>query len=103
MNYLEFFQTALSFMVKPDKRKLIWNSFHFNKLNGLEIGGPSDIFKLKGYFPVYLFASKIDGVNFSNETVWEGTLKQGNNYNYYKNKFGYQYIAEATNLGFIEK
>lgn len=68
---------------------------------GIEIGGPSDFFKSRSYFPVYLFAKRIDGVNFSVNTVWEGELKEGDYYRYFKNKIGTQYIKEATDLNQI--
>lgn len=74
----------------------------FNNLNGLEIGGPSSIFRVKGIFPVYVFAKNIDGVNFSESTIWEGKLKAGSRFNYFDQLAGYQYIAEATDLNMIE-
>jgi len=51
---------------------------------------------------VYPIISKLDGVNFSNETLWEGAINSGLNFNYFRNKKGYQYIAEATDLGLIK-
>ena len=39
---------------------------------GLEIGGPSKIFRKA--IPVYPKAEKIDFVNFSNSTMWEGKI-----------------------------
>ena len=44
----------------------------------------------------------MDGVNFSSETVWEGKIKKGLNYDYFKNKVGFQYITEATDLKEID-
>jgi SAM-dependent methyltransferase len=74
--------------------------YYFKNKNGIEIGGPSGIFNVSGYLPLYNIAHSIDGVNFSNNTVWEGTLQEGNTYKYY-NKTGYQYIAEGDNLSNI--
>lgn len=65
---------------------------------GIEIGGPSSFFKVKGGMPVYLYAAQVDGVNFSNDTVWEGSIQKGYNYQYFDDKKGYQFIAEATDL-----
>jgi SAM-dependent methyltransferase len=101
MNLLEFIVTTISYIRQPNKRKLIDQAKQFKQLNGIEIGGPSDIFKLKGAIPIYLYANQVDGVNFSNATIWEGSIQEGNNYNYQKNDFGYQYIAEGTNLSAI--
>lgn len=93
--------TVGSYVRRPDKRLLIRYSMKLKGMTGLEIGGPSPIFSLKGYFPVYLFAKNIDGVNYSTNTVWEGNIKEGLNFRFY-NKIGFQYIKEATNLLQIE-
>jgi len=98
MNIADSIITLLSYARQPQKRNLIKEAYALKGKTGIEIGGPTALFGLKGSFPVYLFAERIDGVNFSNETVWEGKIQQGNNYRYYKNKTGYQFIAEATDL-----
>jgi len=72
-----------------------------NKI-GIEIGGPSSIFNKKGTIPVYLIAKKIDGCNFSNQTTWEGNIAEGYTYNYFKNKSGYQFIREGSDLSIIK-
>ena len=43
--------------------------------SGIEVGGPSIIFRT--VLPLYRVVSHLDGVNFSNMTMWEGSLKQG--------------------------
>jgi SAM-dependent methyltransferase len=44
----------------------------------------------------------LDNCNFNKETIWEESLKNGRNFQYYPGKEpGEQYISEATNLGFI--
>ena len=75
--------------------------FFINK-KGIEIGGPSSIFKTGQILPVYSDAEQIDGVNFSNQTVWENTIHSGLNYRYEVNKIGYQHILEASDLSYIE-
>src|SRR5215216_66239 len=90
--------TVLSYLFKPAKRKLIRLSYELKSKTGLEIGGPSSIFGLKGYFPVYVFADHIDGVNFSNETIWEGKIGEGQNFRYFEDKTGHQFIDEASEL-----
>ena len=94
--------TIVSYLRQPEKRSLINIAKTFKGLKGIEIGGPSSIFSLRGALPVYLFAEKVDGVNFSNKTIWEGKIKEGENYNYYKNLFGYQYIAEGSDLSLLK-
>lgn len=66
-------------------------------LSGVEIGGPSDIFKYK--IPIYANCKSLDFVNFSQTTIWEGTLTS--NTKYFRGKSGKQYISEATNLSFF--
>lgn len=78
----------------PDSNS--WISLIKNK-SGLEIGGPSGIFPSNNYLPIYPFVQSLDGVNFSNKTIWEGEIEQGKNY-VYDGKKGFQFIAEGTNL-----
>lgn len=101
MNISALITTVISFIIKPQKRALIRIANTLKGKTGLEIGGPSGFFALKSYCPVYLFAKQVDGVNFSNETVWEGAIEQGLNYAYTADKKGFQYIAEASNLDAI--
>jgi SAM-dependent methyltransferase len=71
----------------------------FKNKTGLEIGGPSDIFKRKKYIPVYPLSKRVDGVNFSTNTIWENTIIEGLNYKYDRTASpGYQYIKEGTDL-----
>lgn len=102
MSISNLVQTAVSFLIQPSKRKLIRIAKSLSGSKGLEVGGPSSLFGLRGYCPVYIFAASIDGVNFSNETVWEGKLSEGNTFAYFPGKTGYQFIAEATDLSKIE-
>jgi SAM-dependent methyltransferase len=98
----DYFITFLSYIKRKEKRSLIQKAISFNNQSGIEIGGPSELFRPKGQLPIYVFAKKVNGVNFSNATIWEGQLNQGNNYQYYASKIGYQYIAEASELEFID-
>ncbi len=69
---------------------------------GLEIGGPSSIFKSKGVFPIYNDAGNLDNCNYSGSTMWEGTIKEGANFIFNNLKpAGKQYICESTDLSQI--
>lgn len=68
--------------------------------SGLEVGGPSTIFKT--VLPVYQAVSTLDGVNFSCSTMWEGEIRGGAGFYYLGNRSGVQYIADATDLSEIE-
>ena len=70
---------------------------------GLEVGGPSVVFCNDGILPLYRSIKSLDVCNFSEETIWEGTLKEGYNYRYEESKpAGFQYILDAVNLTSIE-
>ena len=70
---------------------------------GLEVGGPSDIFKKRGHVPVYSIAARIDNCNFAGNTTWEGAISEGFAFIFDNRKPpGRQYIAEASNLQCIE-
>lgn len=85
---------------KKIPRHTEWKNLLADKC-GIEIGGPSPIYKSTGFLPVYPFIKSLDGVNFSNSTVWEGKLSEGLFYKY-EDKTGYQYIAEGSSMPMIE-
>lgn len=103
MKFFQYIVTLISWLKNPQKRHLISLSRGLKDKTGLEVGGPSGFFSLKSPFPVYIFAKRIDGVNFSTETVWEGTIREGFNYDYAAGKKGYQYICEASELTGVPK
>lgn len=82
----------------PERKK--WQQLFENK-KALEIGGPSGVFGNAGYLPLYSLVQKLDGVNFDENTVWEGTIKEGEYYRYDDN-VGHQFIAEGTNISQIQ-
>ena len=89
--------TMISYGKQPSKRRLIREAYEFRNKTGLEIGGPTKMFGLRGTFPIYLFARKVDNVNYGRETFF-GNYQEGMTYNYHRGKFGRQFIAEATSL-----
>jgi SAM-dependent methyltransferase len=98
MTLFEKIVTFISYLKQPAKRRMIQLAETFEGLVGIEVGGPSPFFSFKSASPIYLYAKKIDGVNFSNNTLWEGKIDEGNLYTYYKNKKGFQFIGEAAEL-----
>jgi SAM-dependent methyltransferase len=71
----------------------------FEGRKGVEIGGPSAIFRRRGCIPVYPIAAHIDNCNFGSNTVWQGTVREGETFFFDGGKsLGRQYIAEAGNL-----
>lgn len=64
--------------------------------SGIEIGGPSIFFR--HVLPIYPVVSALDGVNFSQETLWEGVIQAGDHFEYARGRAGRQFIAEATDL-----
>ena len=80
----------------PICKKLLKNSV------GLEIGGPSKVFSRAGILPVYPILKGLDNCNFSDKTTWEGTIIEGETFQYDVNhEFGRQYISEASDLQVI--
>jgi SAM-dependent methyltransferase len=81
-------------------RARCWHSVAplFPGRRGLEIGGPSQLFRPGGLLPVYPVLASLDGVNFSTETVWEGKLREGDPYRFDGDRAGRQYIREITDL-----
>jgi len=101
MNISAWVQTTASYILSPQKRPFIELAKQFVGKKGIEIGGPSALFNLKGAFPIYLYAQLVDGVNFSDSTIWEGQISNGD-YHYCHHKIGKQFIAEGFDLSFIE-
>src|SRR5262249_40418060 len=65
----------------------------------LEGGGPTGLFKAGGLLPVYQFASALDNCNFTTQTIWEGTIREGQTFQFNPHRAaGRQFIAEATDL-----
>ena len=89
MNFSAWAQTTASYLLSPNKRPYIELAKQYEGLNGIEIGGPSALFNLKGAFPIYLYAQSVDGVNFSDSTIWEGQISNGD-YHYSQHKIGKQ-------------
>lgn len=63
---------------------------------GLEIGGPSDIFKTK--LPIYNVIGGLDGLNFSHNNLWSHENTDPTIFSWGKGKFGKKFIAEAADL-----
>ncbi|OGW76067.1 MAG: hypothetical protein A2Z72_01710 [Omnitrophica bacterium RBG_13_46_9] len=71
--------------------------------NGLEIGGPSNIFRENDILPVYPFIANLDDYSFNRPVEHRGRLlREGFTYEYSKyKKKGYQYIGDAVDLAQI--
>jgi len=69
---------------------------------GLEIGGPSRMFSREGLLPIYPIIQGLDNCNFSQNTVWEGTIREEAGFQYDADRpKGRQYIAEAIDLSMV--
>lgn len=66
---------------------------------GIEVGGPSKVFRT--VLPLYEHVGGLDGVNFSTDTLWEGRITPGQNFDYGASRPGRQYVSEATELSEI--
>lgn len=72
----------------------------FKDKSGIEIGGKSFIFSVKGPTPFYTIIKQLDNINFNNKTFW-GDFNEGENFYFIDNKTGKQIIADATDLSVI--
>lgn len=70
---------------------------HVAGKKGIEIGGPSDAFNHTIPF-LYEKIKNLDGVNFSERTIWEGSIKEGKTFRWGRDKIGWQFIADGTSL-----
>jgi SAM-dependent methyltransferase len=68
---------------------------------GLEIGGPTPMFRRGGLLPIYHLFDRVDNCNFSPSTIWEGTIDRGPTFRFDRHRPpGHQFIAEAVELRF---
>ena len=64
--------------------------------------GPT-VWLFRYIIPIYRSATALDGVNFSNNTIWEGDIgANAGRYPYYKDRVGRQFISEAADLSKIQ-
>jgi len=70
---------------------------HLAGKNGLEIGGPSEIFRPGRLIPVYERFGKIDHCNFSSQTIWSDAADRKK----FGPHLGKQFVAEASDLSMI--
>lgn len=67
--------------------------------DGIEIAGPSSIFRENGYYPAYALARSLDNVNYSPQTRWHGEMDKGSQFIFNNQKKpGTQIINEAGAL-----
>ena len=65
--------------------------------SGIEIGGPSELFRT--LLPAYPHVARLDNVNYSASTVWEGQIAEGETFRFDPDRpAGRQYVCEATEL-----
>jgi SAM-dependent methyltransferase len=84
------------------RRIYLESSSLFTNKNGVEIGGPSQVFSVNGPMPLYKDLGSLDNVNYSNKTFWS-SADEGNNFVYSKTKpSGNQIISDAINLDKIQ-
>lgn len=66
---------------------------------GLEIGGPSALFRARHLLPVYPRVRLLDNCTFSTTTIWERELREGPTYSPPGvHSKGYQFVNDATEL-----
>lgn len=72
---------------------------YFAGKHGLEIGGPSGIFRDRSLLPVYAAAASCDNLNFSSTTVRQASVEGGDTFRYHRRrKPGRQFIGEGSSM-----
>lgn len=67
--------------------------------DGIEIGGPSPLFRQGDPLPVYPLARRIDNCEFAINTYWHGSMEPGWTFRFDERKPpGYQHVVEAVTL-----
>jgi SAM-dependent methyltransferase len=97
MTFLYFFLKIRKFIFYP--YYYLWfrkYKYFFKDMTGFEVGGPS-VFFSNQMTNIYLNSAKIDGCNYSQNTVWEGTISD-DQYKFNNKKLGKQFILDATAL-----
>lgn len=94
-------RSALLLLLNRRKYKSFFEEYRsaFFQQNGFEVGGPSALFG-SAILPVYQWANRVDGCNFSNHTLWEGAITD-TAYQYSPTRSGRQFIADGTDLNEI--
>jgi SAM-dependent methyltransferase len=66
---------------------------------GLEIGGPSALFRTGGALPAYAALRQVDGIQFSDDTWWHGRMDAGRYELGEPGREGRLWIREGSDLG----
>lgn len=88
-----FWKTWATVLNKRIPESQQWLSYTENKI-GLEIGGPSAVFK--NYLPVYANLRRLDEVNFSENTLWTSSSDKA-----VPDTTGDRFITDGTDLTLI--
>ncbi len=92
---------TVRFMMEPViEKKNILRLFVENR-SGVEIGGPSSIFFSNKPLSIYPFVKSLDNVNYGLVTIWNEKAPASNLFQF-GNRFGKQFIMEASNLKSIQ-
>ena len=87
--------------MRPDSQAALTSlvEARFRNMIGLEVGGPSDLFRSGGLVPIYELAERVDNCNFQAGTVWSPAFVEGPTFNFAEGKKpGFQFIREAADL-----
>jgi SAM-dependent methyltransferase len=88
----------------PVKRVWDWDLYQQTLAGkrGMEIGGPSDVFRSGSFLPVYDLVGELTAANFAQVTVWQQNLGDNGSFVWHPRRSpGRLFIAEATNLSTI--
>ena len=94
--------TRLSSLLARPAKSFATHRERFLGKSGIEIGGPSQVFSRRGIFPVYPIVKALDNCNFANNTVWDGSIHQGQTFRFDRGKSaGVRHVVEAGSMDSI--
>jgi SAM-dependent methyltransferase len=85
-------------LLSIDSRRMSSWLKHFSGY-GLEVGGKSAIFGVRGLIPIYRTCAWLDNVTYSDLTAWEGHVQAGETFQFHSERApGHQYVMEGASL-----
>jgi SAM-dependent methyltransferase len=91
------FRFIMDFVFNRKIKNIFLYSKYFINKTGIEIGGPSRIFKANGEIPLYKLIKNIDNVNFSSKPFLFDKLKKDSRY-YVDREIRRQYVKDTVDL-----
>jgi len=95
---LAYWYSKVRDLLRVDRSRMSHCLKHFEG-HGLEVGGKSAIFGVRGFIPIYATCARLDNVTYSGLTAWEGHVQAGETFQFHSGRApGHQYVMEGASL-----